>query len=401
MSNKEIKLAIKDECTGCAACIDSCPKSCISIARDGLHYYPQINSDQCIACQKCMMVCPSLHPLDCETVHNQKYYACWHKDLNVVKTSTSGGVGTVLAERAIDLGYYVAGAVLTSAGDVKHMLAKDKMEILAFKGSKYVQSNSLGIYKECLVAIKEGRKIFFIGTPCQTEAIKRFIPNNLHKYLLTCSIICHGVNSPYVWDDFRRSLESKHQSKILSYNFRSKSHGWQKKNGGPNLRVAYTLSSGVKVDEPSWCNLFHYWFGQHLILRASCLRCQYRTEGRHSDIVIGDFWNIDKVKQSMDTYNGVSVLITISPQGEKIVNANPYLVSHLVDSKKTLAELKGLINKKNMETQDKELIILKNFEQEYCEKGFKYMSNKYPKPTVSDQIINKIKSLWISLKLKI
>ena len=118
-------------------------------------------------------------------------------------------------------------------------------------------------------------------------------------------------------------------------------------------------------------------------MRPSCFNCQYRTEERHSDLVIGDFWNIDKVKEGLDTYNGVSVLIT----------TNPYLEAIPVDGKKSVAVLKGLINKKTQETQDKELQIAKAFEGEYCRNGFEYMAKKYPNPTLLTQVINKIKSL--------
>ena len=128
-------------------------------------------------------------------------------------------------------------------------------------------------------------------------------------------------------------------------------------------------------------------------MRPSCFNCQYRTEERHSDLVIGDFWNIDKVKEGLDTYNGVSVLITTTKKGENFFNSNPYLEAIPVDGKKSVAVLKGLINKKTQETQDKELQIAKAFEGEYCRNGFEYMAKKYPNPTLLTQTINKIKSL--------
>ena len=128
-------------------------------------------------------------------------------------------------------------------------------------------------------------------------------------------------------------------------------------------------------------------------MRPSCFNCQYRTEERHSDLVIGDFWKIDKVKEGLDTYNGVSVLITTTKKGENFFNSNPYLEAIPVDGKKSVAVLKGLINKKTQETQDKELQIAKAFEGEYCRNGFEYMAKKYPNPTLLTQVINKIKSL--------
>ena len=393
MNDNLISLANKSSCTGCGVCVDVCAKSCISMLKDGIHVYPHIDRTQCIGCKKCMSVCPSLHTLEFVDIIKQKYYACRHKNLSAVKTSTSGGVGTALAEHAIDNGFYVVGVVLTQDGVVKHAIATRKTEIQAFKGSKYVQSDSVGIYKKCLQVIKEGHKILFIGTPCQIEAMKCIVPVSLQDCLLTCSIICHGVNSPYVWSDYRDNIEKKYHSKLVNYNFRCKSHGWQKQNGSLNLRVSYELASGKKVDVPSWKNQFHCWFGQHYIMRPSCFNCQYRTEERHSDLVIGDFGNIDKVKEGLDTYNGVSVLITTTKKGENFFNSNPYLEAIPVDGKKSVAVLKGLINKKTQETQDKELQIAKAFEGEYCRNGFEYMAKKYPNPTLLTQVINKIKSL--------
>lgn len=393
MNDKIIKLADKSACTGCGACADVCSKSCITMVNHGIHAYPQIDTGQCIGCQKCMKTCPSINTLENVDVSSQKYYACWHKDLAVVKTSTSGGAGTALAEHAIDRGYYVVGVILSKEGEVKHVIATNKEEIQAFKGSKYVQSNCIGIYNECLNAIKDGHKILFFGTPCQTEAMRRVLPASLRDSFLTCSIICHGVNSLFVWNDYRVNLEHKYKSELVSYNFRCKSHGWQKETGGGNLRVSYEMTSGKKVDMPSWRNLFHYWFGQHYIMRPSCFKCRYRAEERYSDIVIGDFWNIEKVLDGMDTYNGVSAVITTTARGEEFLYANPYLNATPVDAQKSKGVLKGLINRKSEETQNKEIQRMETFEKEYCQQGFEYMAKNYPCPTYIDQIINKIKSM--------
>ena len=393
MNDSIIKLADKDSCTGCGACVDVCSKSCITMYRDGLHAYPIINTELCVGCKKCINTCPSINPLEKKDAKEQKYYACWHKDKTTVRTSTSGGAGSALTEHAIDCGYYVAGVVLTKDGKVKHTIVKNKEEMLAFKGSKYVQSDSIGIYKDCVNAIKEGRKILYIGTPCQTEAMKRVLPKKLQNNLLTCSIICHGVNSPFVWSDYRNSLEKNSNSRLESYNFRCKSHGWQKKNGGPNLRISYEFTSGKKVDVQSWSNQFHFWFGQHYIMRPSCFNCHYRTEERHSDIIIGDFWNIEKVCENLDTFNGVSAVITTTSRGETFLHSNPYLTIIPVNAQKSVSVLKGLINRKTKETQKKEIERAKFFEVEYCQHGFDYMAKKYPYPTYLEQIINKLKSM--------
>ena len=223
--------------------------------------------------------------------------------------------------------------------------------------------------------------------------MKRILHSSLQDSLLTCSIICHGVNSSFVWNDYRNSLEKKCKSHIEKYNFRCKSHGWQKQNGGPNLRVSYEMISGKKADMPSWRNLFHYWFGQHFIMRPSCFKCQYRTEDRHSDIVIGDFWNVEKELDDMDTCNGVSAVITTTVRGEEFLHTNPYLNATPVDAQKSKSVLKGLINRKSEETQNKEILRMGTFEQEYSQDGFEYMAKKYPCPTYIDQIINKIKSM--------
>lgn len=48
----------KASCCGCASCYAVCPVDAITMVADEKGFlYPQINSEKCIRCQRCMEVC--------------------------------------------------------------------------------------------------------------------------------------------------------------------------------------------------------------------------------------------------------------------------------------------------------------------------------------------------------
>ena len=52
----------KDECCGCNACGDICPKGCISYEADHEGFlYPVIDHSMCIECNLCETVCPVIN----------------------------------------------------------------------------------------------------------------------------------------------------------------------------------------------------------------------------------------------------------------------------------------------------------------------------------------------------
>lgn len=388
---KEIKLANHIDCTGCGACLDACPTNSISFITEGLHEYPAI-ADTCIQCGKCMKVCPILNKQSAGTFE-QNYYCAWNKDAVERHNSTSGGAGSAMATHALQEGFFVCGAEFDGDWHLKHEVSQEKQIVKKFSGSKYLKSDTLGIFNQVKSVVDRGERLLFTGTPCQCDAILHFLNDEERKLLVTVSILCHGVNSPLVWKDYVDSEEKRFQSKLKVYNFRSKSKGWREdKGGGGKLRVLKIFENGKRKDVPSWNNLFHCWFGHHYILRPSCFRCPYRCRQRLSDITIGDFWGLSKVLPRVDSIEGASVVITSTEKGEEFLHRCHNLHLIKTDSSSTEKVLKGFVEKRTEEKIDKEIRRNKEFENEYMVKGFPQMAQLYPAESYLARIIASLKS---------
>ncbi len=70
---ENISLIPMDSCTGCGACLQICPKHCITMEerKDGF-LSPVVNTDVCVSCGKCLRACPAKKtfagkiPLECK-----------------------------------------------------------------------------------------------------------------------------------------------------------------------------------------------------------------------------------------------------------------------------------------------------------------------------------------------
>ena len=52
----------KKNCCGCSACVQRCPKQCISLVEDTEGFlYPKVDEETCIKCGLCEKVCPILN----------------------------------------------------------------------------------------------------------------------------------------------------------------------------------------------------------------------------------------------------------------------------------------------------------------------------------------------------
>ena len=140
-----ISITDKSKCCGCTACMNICPVQCIVMRRDREGFdYPVANPDICISCGRCESVCPmenarpSAEPLETFAARSGEY----------VKGSSSGGVFPALAQKIIEAGGVVYGAVLEQDLKVVHTEAADMDGVERMRGSKYVQSELYAAFED-------------------------------------------------------------------------------------------------------------------------------------------------------------------------------------------------------------------------------------------------------------
>ena len=271
-------------CTGCMVCMDACPVKAIteSFTKDGFRV-PVVCKDKCVKCGRCVGVCS----LDMEhsTSFSITVYRMAAKDDNVRMMCSSGGIFAILSEKVIQNGGAVIGAAFDAEQkDVRHMTS-DECSVEEIYRSKYVQSNTVGIYKKTEQILKAGRNVLFCGTPCQIRALGSFLKGK--KYtgtVLTVDFMCHGVPSTMEFRDFIQEREQKAKSPVTNVTFREKDNGWRKQ-----VIKAYH-ANGTVWKKTSYYYYYYYMFLKNYSLRDSCYSCQ-EYHAHTADITLADDWS--------------------------------------------------------------------------------------------------------------
>lgn len=300
-----INIIDKTKCCGCAACEQICPRSCIKMVADEQGFlYPSVNLECCVDCGLCEKKCPVLNPFDAlECLPSS--YAGRVSDENIRKGSSSGGVFTVIATEILNKGGYVFGACFNDDWTVSHKCITNISELYKLRGSKYVQSEIGSSYKEAKKYLKDGKWVLFSGTPCQIAGLNHFL-GRVYSTLLTVDVVCHSAPSPLVWDRYLASLMAKNNAlnkSEISITFRNKENGWH------NYGLLIKDNTGDIVNESSWYNNYMQGFLQDLYTRPSCSFCPARQYRSHSDIMLADFWGVEKYHPEWDDNRGLSLIL--------------------------------------------------------------------------------------------
>lgn len=301
----------KKDCYGCTACLNICPKSAVNFISDKEGFlYPVIDSKKCIECNLCKKVCPFN---EATTINDEffqpRVFGVKHK-INAIRfKSSSGGMFTALSDEILNRGGVVYGAVFNNNLEVCHHRASNKIYRDKFRGSKYVQSNLDTTFKNIKIDLQNGLDVLFSGTPCQNAGLSNFLSGIQTNKLILCDIICHGTPSPGLWKKYIEYLEYKYKNKLDFYSFRHKTANHIA------TTVNIQLTNGRTVTDPNDTNLFSNIFYSHLALRPSCHYCKYANIKRQSDITIGDFWGIEKIKPEFDDGKGISLVLINTVKG--------------------------------------------------------------------------------------
>lgn len=235
-----------------------------------------------------------------------KCYACYCLDDAIRNESSSGGIFYCLAKDIIEDGGVVFGAAFDEGFQVFHTYAETLDQLKPLLKCKYVQSRMGNSFKQVKSFLKEGRKVLFCGTPCQTAGLLAFLGKKYDQLILV-DFICHGVPSAKVWRHYLQDVAAGRT--VTDVKFRDKTNGWS------NYSVKYSFGDGSTY--------FTYWRGDpymngfvgDLYLRPSCHACRFKGFERSSDITLGDFWGIKKQLPDMFDDKGTSVVVVHSQKG--------------------------------------------------------------------------------------
>lgn len=313
---KELFTEDKD-CCGCEACVQVCPVSIIEMKADEQgFFYPCITqSEKCISCKRCEKVCPlknrAISPRKTES-------ACtgYAHDINVVKSCASGGIATTISFCFVSNGGVVYGVKYTEdCLSIEYARAEKKEDLYAFRGSKYAQSRKQDIFKRVLADLNVGRRVLFIGLPCDVSALYNFAKNK-DANLYTIELVCHGVTSPSAHRQFVENEIADQHSRIKQFSVRYKKVGWKP------YYIYEKYENGTEVVKPFRPTDYGIVF--HFLKRPSCYSCKFKiynnTFGLQADLTIGDNHGVSEASPSYNHW-GSSVCYLHTDKGKQLLDS--------------------------------------------------------------------------------
>lgn len=391
-----IKISNKEECCGCTACYNICPKKAITMKMDEEGFkYPYVNDELCISCNLCESVCPMIKIHTANKGVSQKYAI---QNLNETEryASTAGGFFSAIADWIIDQNNGIVYAVGFDGYRIVHKEALTKEELIDMCGSKYVQSDLGDLFKRIKNNLNNGKKCLFVGTPCQAFGLINYLGNlELREKIIIIDLMCFGVSSPYLYEKWIEFLQKKYHNKVHKVFFRDKSYGY----ATANVRVEFC--NGKKLEQCYDAKSLMKTFFRGYNMRPSCYCCIFRDVDRISDFTIGDFHQISDYSKSMDDDKGTTCLWVHTKLG-KIVFAKIQTKLKIMSIDNSCSSTLSIVNKvitipsqRDNFFVDAKNLVYKEFAKKWIKHDLKGTAANIIRPILNGTYVGSMIFRWI------
>ena len=374
------------ECCGCGVCAIMCPKSAIKMIPDDLGFlYPIIDHSICINCGLCERICHFKQADRYKSKAEPSFWAVRNKDIDELSKSRSGSAFSAFSDYILEHDGVVYGAAFNDDFKVIHKRAVTKDERDLMRGSKYVQSDSSIILKDIIADLKKGHTVLYSGTGCQVAGVKSCVPNSYQERLFTVDIVCHGVPSPKLFNDYIEYCKKKYGKEISKFEFRDKTRvGWS------GHEESLTFSTGGKHYDNIYTKIFY----SNAFFRDSCYNCPYASIFRTSDITLADYWGWEKIDSSFNSDNkGCSLVLVNTIKGES-------LFEKVSDSLSTIKTTKELSLQRNLKEPTPMPIIRDVYIKYFLNHSFDCFVKRYINVTLLNRFRNLINKIQICVRKK-
>lgn len=257
-------------CTGCMACVNSCPQKCIYIEKDDLGVsYPKINADDCINCGRCKTVCHLNNDNLRHIQASEKVYAGWSTDETVRRQSASGGIATAIYKYALENAIHAYGGCLEVGKGAYYFEIKNADDISKAQNSKYVCSKMGDVYSSIKRQLAMNERVLFIGLPCHVAALLSCLGGRKDN-LITIDLLCHGVTPYQYLAEHIASVEKKVNNCVDKISFRDPQ--FETKNYMMTFRNGNNIVYKNRVDE---ADVYQIGYHKGLTYRENCYHCRY------------------------------------------------------------------------------------------------------------------------------
>ena len=314
-------LNLKNFCTGCGACMNICKHNCISMKNDEEGFlYPFIDQEKCIQCSLCEKICPILQSQEENSIlENSENYMYKAGDLNILENSSSGGAFTLLANLVLQQNGIVFASKYNGSEERLENNDTDHFELNEFRKSKYIESNTLQVFRLIKRELQKDRWTLFCGTPCHVMGLINFLQNTNTSKLITIDFVCHGVPSNEHFTTYKKTLENR-RKKITKVDFRYKDLA-KKEFGWHNFNLHVSYCDGTQKLISRYESYYYKAFVDNNSLRRSCYTCN-RFKISKADFTIADFWGINYYKNKLDDNRGISLISIHTLKGKEFIQSS-------------------------------------------------------------------------------